>query len=50
MKNKNTTVTHKRWTTGQDYIFVAKDLEDAKDYARKVKLDPSKLREVKEDG
>ena len=50
MKQKTRDVIYKRWTTGQDYIFLAKDLEDAKDYAKKVNIDPSKLREVKEDG
>jgi len=51
MKNKKTKSMYKRWTTkGQEYIFLAKDLDDAKDYAKKVNINPDNLVEVKEDG
>ena len=41
---------YKRWTTDGIGYFLALNLEDAKQYAEKINVDPSKVKEVKDNG
>tara|TARA_A100001201_G_scaffold143036_1_gene143091 strand:- start:322 stop:498 length:177 start_codon:yes stop_codon:yes gene_type:complete len=41
---------YKRWTTDGIGYFLALNLEDAKQYAEKINVDPSSVKEVKDNG
>ena len=47
-KTKGQFDNYKKWTTDQGYIFLAKDIEDAKLYLKKAGSNLGSLKEVTE--